>query len=272
MNNLSIIKRNNISVEGNLFSHKTILFAHGFGTDQSVWRYIKHSFESEYKLVLFDNTGAGGSAPDFYRKDRYSTLDGYACDLLEIGAALNLDQVIFIGHSVSAMVGLLASLSWPRLFSKMILIGASARYLNDEGYKGGFDQNELNEVYQEIEANFYQWANEFSKVAMANPERPWLREEFNQSLLNLSPEVARDATRSIFQSDFRHILPEINNKVLIIQSAIDVAVPLEAAQYLHRHIRGSQMRVIPAEGHFPHMSAPQEVLSAILEFLGRDEK
>lgn len=263
----NVIRRNNLSIEGNLYSEQTIVFANGFGTNQSAWRYVKASFYKDYKLVLFDHTGGGHSDSRFYDHHRYASLEGYAEDLVEIGAALNLTHAVFVGHSVSGMVGLLASLSKPSLFEKIILIGASPRYANQGFYKGGFEEDDLEALFSLMRTNYYEWVQGFAKVAMQNQHKPVLRAEFAKSLLSLRPDIALSVARTIFLSDYREILAQVEKEVLILQTEHDVAVPSEVAAYLHNRIKGSKLEIIHTEGHFPHMSAHEEVTSAIMRFL-----
>ncbi|MBS7566690.1 alpha/beta hydrolase [Mucilaginibacter sp. Bleaf8] len=262
-----ILRRNNVHVEGNIERPETIVFAHGFGSDQTAWRGVKPAFESSYRLVLFDNAGAGQAAPLSYSPAKYRSLQGYALDLLEIANTLNLRNAIFVGHSVSAMIGLLSSISAHDVFSKLILIGASPRYLNDAGYCGGFSKQDLESLYTQMTDGYLQWASGFSKLAMANHHNPDLAASFSKSLSALRPDTALQVAKSIFESDFRSILPQVNREVLLIRSQTDTVVPEEVSIYLNQHIRNSRLVTVDAEGHFPHMSAPQEIIKAIREFI-----
>jgi sigma-B regulation protein RsbQ len=265
--NVEILKRNNVTVQGNLNSEQTIIFAHGFGTDQTAWDKVKTAFANNYKIILYDNIGAGKSDIEAYDPAKYQSLEAYAQDLVDIVEALQLKDAIFVGHSVSSMVGSLASLVMPGAFSKMILIGASPRYLNDNGYQGGFTQATLDDLYTAMQSNYYEWAGGFSKLAMGNEHNPALANNFAQSLLSLRPDIALAVARSIFQSDFRHILAFIKRDVLLIQSASDVAVPNEVALYLKQNITGSTLITVDSDGHFPHISAPQAIINAIDNFV-----
>lgn len=264
---IDIYKRNSIRVEGNQESTQTMIFAHGFGTDQRVWQKIVPAFFQNYRIVLYDNVGAGHSDLNCYRSEKYLSLDAYADDLLEICEELKLKNAVFVGHSVSGMVGLIASLNAPGLFSKIILIGASPRYLNDKNYLGGFRQQDLDNLYSQMAANYVEWVSGFSKIAMRNEDKPDLSKQFENTLLSLRPDIAIEVARSIFQSDFRLILKFVEDDVLIIQSQKDIAVPQEVAEYLHSKIKGSKLVTVNAEGHYPHLSAPEEVIRAIKWFL-----
>lgn len=264
----SILKRNNVHIKGQ--GNQTLIFAHGFGTDQTIWRYIVAAFESDYRIVLFDHIGAGKSDFTAYSRSRYSSLYGYAEDLLELCAELNLTHSILISHSVSAMIGLLASLSQPERFSHLIFIGASPRYLNDIDYYGGFEQSDLDTLYAAMSANYEAWAvGFFAPLMMGNPERPSLAREYASTMAAIRPDIALALARAIFQSDFRAHLPRLTVPTLIIQSSNDKAVPPEVGQYIASKIPKSQLMNIKAQGHVPQLSAPDEVIRAIRAYLAQ---
>ncbi|WP_207429044.1 alpha/beta fold hydrolase [Pedobacter sp. SYSU D00535] len=271
--NRDVYKRNNLKVEGNLSARCCLVFGHGFGTDQTAWQAVKAAFAQDYKLVLYDNTGAGAAEAAYYDPQKYNTLQGYAGDLVEICRELELEGAVYIGHSASGMIGLLASVQAPRIFSKMVLIGASPRYLNDTDYIGGFSDADLDGLFEAMQIDYLSWASGFSRVAMQNEERPGLSTSFAQSLQSLRPDIALDVARTIFRSDFRSVLETVSLPVLLIQAQKDIAVPEEVAHYLNRHIKGSKLVLVDAEGHFPHISAPSEIIKAVTIFLnsGVDE-
>jgi len=229
--------------------------------------FVRTAFEKDYRIVLYDNIGASHSDLSFYEPEKYQNLNGYVQDLLEICDELHLQNSIFIGHSVSGMVGLLASLERPELFSKLVLIGVSPRYLNDEGYMGGFNQTDLDEVYRNIKFNYEEWAKGFSVMAMRNEDRPMFAESFFFGLLTLRPDIAYALISAIFQYDYRWALPAVEHPVLIIQAENDIAVPLGATEYLHQNVKNSTLNYIKAEGHFPHITQSAEVSEAIASFL-----
>lgn len=262
-----VLKRNNVSVEGNLDSLDTIVFAHGFGSDQTAWKKICPGFEKHYRLVLFDHVGAGDADQNAYSPTKYASLEAYALDLIEICSSLHLQNTVFVGHSVGAMIGLIASISVPGLFSRMTLIGASPRYLNDDAYIGGFTQDALDGLYNAMRTDYLEWASGFSQAAMLNNHQPELATAFEESLRALRPDLAIQVARSIFQSDFRNILHQVQNDVLLIHSRNDIAVPETVASYLHQHIPESKLVNIDAEGHFPHMAAPEEIINLIQQFI-----
>lgn len=262
----SILERNNVKILGN--GDRTLVFAHGFGSDQSAWRHQIAVFASNFRLVLFDHVGAGKSDFTAYSPKRYSSLYSYAEDLLDLCADLKLNQCILVGHSVSGMISLLAALVEPRLFSQLIFIGASPRYLNDADYIGGFEQSDLDALYASMSSNYYAWASGFAPLIMGNLDRPELAKEFALTLGAIRPDIAQAVARVIFESDHRQDLPRLQVPTLILQPSKDVAVPLEVGRYMADKISQSQLININAQGHLPHLSAPDVVTKAIASCLG----
>jgi sigma-B regulation protein RsbQ len=260
-----ILQRNNVNVLGD--GEETLIFAHGFGSDQTAWRYQIPELQSRYRIVLFDHVGAGKSDFNAYSPRRYSNLYSYAEDLLDLCAALKLDQCILVGHSVSGMVSLLAALVEPHWFSKLIFISASPRYLNDVGYVGGFEQSDLDALYAAMSSNYYAWASGFAPIAMRNPDKPELATEFASTLAAIRPDIAQAVARVIFQSDHRTDLPKLTVPTFILQSSDDIAVPMQVGQYMAAKIPKSQYIPIDATGHLPHLSAPDRVSRAIASCL-----
>lgn len=261
----SILERNNVKILGN--GSKTIIFAPGFGSDQTAWRHQVAAFSSNYRIVLFDHVGAGKSDFSAYSPRRYSSLYSYSEDLLDLCAELKLTQCILVGHSVSGMVSLLAALVEPQRFSQLIFISASPRYLNDEGYIGGFEQSDLDALYAAMSSNYYAWVSGFAPIAMGNPEKPELALEFANTLGAIRPDIAQAVARVIFQSDHRAELPRLTLPTTILQASDDIAVPIEVGQYLADKIADSQLIHIQARGHLPHISAPDVVTHAIASCL-----
>lgn len=260
-------KKYNLRIEGNPFSSQTIVFAHGFGSDQTSWRFVTESFKDDYKIILYDNIGGGQSDAGAYSPLKYHSLEAYASDLLEIAETLELNNTILVAHSVSSMIGLFACLRNPGLFSKIVFVGASPRYLNDEGYQGGFAQSDLDVLFQSMTTNYYSWVSGFSAVVMRNTDKPELGNELAGTLSRLQPDIALSVAKVIFNSDCRAELSKLKTNVLIIQSKNDVAVPDSVADYLHSQLPNSKLVKIDAEGHFPHLSAPLEVSKSIQSFL-----
>lgn len=261
------LRRHFVSVSGRADAARTLLFSHGFGTDQRAWDAVAAAFEAEWRIVRFDHAGAGRSAPGSFVQHRYLGLDGYVEDLVAICDALALRGAVLVGHSVGAMIGLLASIARPRSFSKLVLVGASPRYLDDDGYRGGFTRPDLDALYGSVMHSYPAWAEAFAPLAMGNPERPSLARQFAESLKAIPPSQALTVLGSIFQSDHRADLRRVTHPTLILQSRDDVAVPLAVAEYLHRAIPGSQLVVMEASGHFPHLSAPKAVIAPLRAFI-----
>lgn len=260
-------KKYNLKIEGNLSSAQTIVFAHGFGSDQSSWRKVKESFSNDYRIVLYDNIGGGNSDPAAFSPLKYKSLDIYASDLLEIIETLNLQGAILVAHSVSSMIGLLACIQRPGIFSKLVFIGASPRYLNDEDYLGGFEQADLDALYNSMTSNYYSWVSGFSAITMRNAGKPELGQEFAGTLSEIQPDIALSVAKVIFSSDCRSELSKLTTEVLIVQSEEDIAVPESVADYLHTRLPNSRLVKINAEGHFPHISAPAEIVASVQSFI-----
>ena len=262
----SLLERNNVKILGD--GEQALIFAHGFGSDQSAWRHQVEAFAPKYRIVLFDHVGAGKSDFNAYSPHRYSSLYSYAEDLLDLCAELKLTKPILVGHSVSGMIGLLASLVESDRFSKLIFLGASPRYLNDRGYVGGFERTDLDNLYAAMSANYYSWASGFAPLIMGNPDRPELAEEFAKTLTSIRPDIAQAVARVIFESDHRQDLPRLQVPTLILQPSNDVAVPQEVGQYMADKIKNNHFIPIDAEGHYPHLSAPDVVTKAIASWIG----
>lgn len=262
----SILERNNVKILGS--GDRTLVFAHGFGSAQSAWRHQVAAFAPNFRIVLFDHVGAGKSDFTAYSPRRYSSVYSYAEDLLDLCAELKLAECILVGHSVSGMVSLLAALVEPQLFKQLIFVGASPRYLNDDGYVGGFEQSDLDALYAAMSSNYYAWASGFAPLAMRNLDKPELAQEFASTLAAIRPDIAQAVARVIFESDHRQDLPRLQVPTLILQSNNDIAVPLEVGKYMADKISQSQLINIDAQGHLPHLSAPDVVTKAIASCLG----
>ena len=257
--------RNNVQVIGD--HPQTLILAHGFGTDQTAWRHQQAVLAERYRLVLFDHVGAGGADPAAYSPHRYRSLHSYAADLLEVLDVLKVKQAVYVGHSMSGMIGLLSALQEPACFARMIFIGASPRYLNDAGYGGGFDQPSLDALYAAMASNYQAWVSGFAGLAMDNPERRELADEFARTLSAIRPDIAQNVARVLFQSDYRAELPLLKVPTLVMATNHDMAVPLAVSEYLAQQIPQAQLAVVEGRGHFPHMSGPAAVNAAILSFL-----
>lgn len=262
----SIVDRNNVKILGK--GEQTLIFAHGFGSDQTAWRHQIAAFAPSYRIVLFDHVGAGQSDFNAYSPHRYSSLYSYAEDLLDLCAELKLTKCTLVGHSVSGMISLLAALVEPDRFSRLIFIGASPRYLNEREYIGGFERTDLDALYAAMSSNYYSWASGFAPLIMGNRDRPELVEEFARTLTSIRPDIAQAVARVIFESDHRQELPRLQVPTLILQPSNDPAVPQEVGRYMAEKIRHSQFMLIESEGHLPHLSAPNLVTKAIASWLG----
>lgn len=262
---MEVLKRNNVNVSGT--GEKVMIFAHGYGCDQNMWRYITPAFQDTYKIVLFDHVGAGKSDITAFNKVKYETLQGYANDVLEICEALDLQHVVFVGHSVSAMIGALAAVKEPDRFEKLVMIGPSPCYINSDGYIGGFSRDDIEELLEALDSNYLGWSATMAPVIMGNPERPELGEELTNSFCRTNPEIAREFARTTFLSDNRADLKNLKTKSLILQCSEDVIAPMEVGEYVHKHVKGSELVVLKATGHCPNLSAPEETIAAMKSFL-----
>ncbi|EJO69425.1 putative sigma factor SigB regulation protein rsbQ [Leptospira kirschneri str. 200803703] len=245
---------------------ETIVFSHGFGCDQSTWNKLIPNLKDHYKLILFDTIGSGKTDTSLFSADRYSNLYSYAEDLVLLMDELKIRNSLYVGHSVSGMIGLIASIRRPELFSKLTFISASPRYLNDTNYKGGFEQTDLDQLFAAMETNFFSWAGGFAPLVMGNPDRPELAQSFAESLREIRPDIGLTVSRTIFQSDHRKDLNQCKRPVLILQPSSDIAVPIEVGKYLSEKIPQAIFKSIPATGHLPHFSSPESVLQEIKSF------
>ncbi len=266
----SIVVRNNIKSFGK--GKQTMVFAHGFGCDQNMWRFITPEFENDYRIVLFDYVGAGKSDIASYNQERYSSLQGYVQDVLEVCEAIQLENVIFVGHSVSAMIGLLAAVERPEYFSHIVMVSPSPCYINDEGYIGGFERRDIEGLIDTMEKNYIGWANFLAPSIMGNKDRPELGEELTESFCSTDPIIANQFAKATFFSDNRRDLAKLKIPSLILQCSEDIIAPVEVGEYLHAKIQASTLRIMKATGHCPHMSAPDETVQLIKEYLVSSEK
>lgn len=263
--NQNVLSRNNVKVFGR--GSQPMIFAHGFGCDQNMWRFVTPAFADDYRIVLFDYVGSGKSDLAAYDKQRYGKLDGYAQDLLDVCHALELERVVFIGHSVSSMVGVLAANREPSLFEHLILVGPSPRYINDPPYVGGFERHDIEELLDTMEKNYIGWANFLAPAIMKNPERPELSAELTESFCSTDPVIARRFAEATFFGDNRADLPKVRVTSLILQCSEDIIAPQSVGEYVHRETPDSTLHLMKATGHCPHMSDPAETIDAIKSYL-----
>ena len=262
---MNIKVRNHVVMSGK--GKQPVLFAHGFGCDQNMWRFVAPAFEQDYQVVLFDHVGAGRSDLTAYESEKYASLDGYADDIIEISRDLGLSDIIFVGHSVAAMMGIIAANKAPDLFSKLVLVGPSPYYINEGDYQGGFTHVQIDELLEALENNHLGWSMAMAPVIMGNPGRKELAGELENSFCRTEPEIARQFARTTFLSDAREALPTIHIPTLILQCSEDVIAPRSVGEYVHERIAGSKIVYMKATGHCPNLSAPDETIEAIKTFL-----
>jgi sigma-B regulation protein RsbQ len=266
---IDILRRNNVKTLG--VGSQPMLFAHGFGCDQNMWRFVAPAVADDYRVVLFDYIGSGKSDIAAYDAQRYSTLDGYAQDVLDVIHALDLHDVIFVGHSVSAMVGVLAANREPERFARLIMIGPSPRYVNDApAYTGGFERSDIEQLLETMDKNYIGWANFLAPAIMKNPDRPELGEELAESFCSTDPVIARRFAEATFFSDNRADLARVRVPSLVLQCSDDMIAPSGVGEYVHRETPGSTLRTMRATGHCPQMSAPDETIALMREYLEAD--
>jgi sigma-B regulation protein RsbQ len=263
---VSVLERNNVHVYGDPGA-RAMVFAHGFGCDQNMWRFVAPEFEADHRVVLFDHVGAGGSDLSAYDSERYASLDGYARDVVEICHELDVTDAVFVGHSVSAMIGVLAAKRDPALFGRLVLVGPSPRYIDDEDYVGGFAPADIDELLESLGSNFLGWSSAMAPAIMGNPDRPELGEELTNSFCRTDPEIAADFARVTFLSDNRDDLAGVAVPALVLQTREDAIAPPAVGEYVHRHIPGSSYVLLDATGHCPNLSAPRATSEAIRAFL-----
>ena len=263
---MDVLARNNVTVSGRP-DGPPMLFAHGFGCDQNMWRYVTPAFAGSHRIVLFDHVGAGGSVLAAYDKQRYSDLTGYADDVLDICHALDLTDVTFVGHSVSAMMGVIAATREPERFSSLVLVGPSPRYTDDGDYVGGFTTEDIDGLLESLDSNYLGWSSAMAPVIMGNPDRPQLGDELTNSFCRTDPEIARDFARVTFTSDNRAELSQVRVPTLVLQCSDDVIAPATVGAYVHQQVAGSTLVQLAATGHCPNLSAPEETVAAIRTFL-----
>jgi sigma-B regulation protein RsbQ len=264
---MAATKINNVSVTGR--GKRPMMFAHGFGCDQSMWRHITPAFEDDYKIVLFDLVGSGKSDLRAYDQTKYGTLKGYADDVLAICHELELDDVVFVGHSVSAMIGVLAAIAEPKRFGHLVLVGPSPRYIDDPeaGYKGGFSHADIEGLLASLDENYLGWSAQMAPVIMGNKHRPELGDELTNSFCRTDPRIAKHFARVTFLSDNRSDLAKVTTPSLVLQCSNDAIAPVAVGEYCQKSIPRSQLVVLEATGHCPHLSAPKETTAAMKAFL-----
>jgi sigma-B regulation protein RsbQ len=264
---VSVIARNRVRVSG-VDDGRPMVFAHGFGCDQEMWRLVAPDFAVDHRVVLFDHVGSGRSDLSAYDPAKYGSLDGYAADVVEICRELELDDVVFVGHSVSAMMGVLAAARAPELFGALVMVGPNPRYIDDGDYAGGFSREDIAALLESLDSNHLGWSAAMAPVIMGNPERPELTVELTNSFCRTDPDIARQFARVTFLSDNRADLPGVRVPTLVLQCTDDDIAPEVVGRYVHARVPGSVFTQLSATGHCPHLSAPEETTAAIRAFLG----
>jgi len=245
-----------------------VLFAHGYGCDQNMWRLLVPELQEGSRIILYDLVGSGGSDLAAYDRRKYATLEGHAGDVLEIVDAFADGPVVFVGHSVSAMIGLLAGIAAPERFEAQVMVGPSPCYINDGDYIGGFTRGDIESLLDTLDSNYLGWASAMAPTIMGAPDRPHLGEELKNSFCRTDPEIAKHFARVTFLTDNRADVPKLRVRSLILQCSDDVIAPRPVGEYMHRHMPGSTLEVIENIGHCPHLSAPGAIVSAMRKFLG----
>ncbi|MEP6502559.1 MAG: alpha/beta hydrolase [Betaproteobacteria bacterium] len=257
--------RNNVRISGE--GPLTMVFAHGFGCDQNMWRLLAPAFTGRFRTVLFDHVGSGGSHLASYDRDKYGSLHGYATDVVELLEAFAPGPVIFVGHSVSSMIGMLADLDSPGRILGHVMVGPSPCYVNERDYVGGFERSDIDELLTTLESNYLGWSSNMAPVIMGSPDQPKLGEELTNSFCRTDPEIAKHFARVTFLSDHRADLPRLQTPTLILQCSEDVIAPVAVGEYMHRVLPRSTLRIIDNVGHCPHLSAPSASTAAMEDFL-----
>ncbi len=262
---MSVLKRNNVGVAGD--GPATMVFAHGFGCDQNMWRFVAPAYANRYRTVMLDLVGSGQSDLTAYDRRKYDLLQGYADDMLEVVDEFATGPVIFVGHSVSAMIGMLADLKAPGTFAAQVMISPSPCYINDGDYTGGFTRKDIEGLLETLESNYLGWASNMAPAIMGVPGKPEFGEELKNSFCRTDPEIAKHFARVTFMSDNRADLPKLKTPTLILQCSDDLIAPRSVGEFMHRTLPNSTLHIIDNVGHCPHLSEPDASVAAMNEFL-----
>ncbi|WP_339902366.1 alpha/beta hydrolase [uncultured Cyclobacterium sp.] len=261
----AIINKNNVKRIGK--GNQAILFAHGYGCDQNMWRFITPAFEEDYDIVLFDHVGSGNSNESHYDYQKYNSLNGYAEDVISLIENLELEKVIFVGHSVSSIIGLLAATQRPDLFKSMIMIGPSPCYINDEEYFGGFSKSDIDELIETLESNYLGWSSFITPIIVGNPDKPEFSKELHNSFCNMNPDIAKHFAKVTFLGDNRLDLNKMSIPGLVIQCHPDTISPVKVGKYVYNNLQNGEYMLLEASGHCPHLTAPEKTIAAIKSYL-----
>jgi sigma-B regulation protein RsbQ len=261
---MGVLERNNVHLSGN---GRPMVFVHGFGCDQNMWRFLAPHFARSHRVVLLDLVGSGNSELSAYDREKYASLDGHARDICEVLEALQISDAVFVGHSVSATIGLLAALQHPERIGSHVMVSPSPSYINDGDYVGGFERLDIEQLLETMEANYLGWSSNMAPVIMGAPDQPELATELTNSFCRTDPEIATHFARVTFLSDHRADLPKLRQPALILQCSEDLIAPVAVGEYMKSQIPGSRLKVIRNVGHCPHLSSPGATLDAIESFL-----
>ena len=262
---MSVQQRNNVQVTGD--GPATMVFVHGFGCDQNMFRFVAPSYASRYRTVLLDLVGSGNSDLKAYDRQKYSTLQGYADDIIEVLDEFATGPVVFVGHSVSAMMGMLADLKAPGRIAAHVMIGPSPCYINDGDYVGGFTRQDIEGLLETLESNYLGWSSNMAPAIMGAPDKPELGRELTNSFCRTDPEIAKQFARVTFMSDHRADLARLQTPALILQCSEDLIAPRTVGDYMHRTMPNSTLHIIDNVGHCPHLSEPDASVAAINDYL-----
>jgi len=262
---MTLAQRHNVKISGS--GQRAMVFAHGFGCDQNMWRFVAPAFEGDFKVIVFDHVGAGGAEPSAYDAARHASLEGYAEDVVALCRELGVEHGVFVGHSVSAMIGVLAARRAPELFDDLVLVGPSPRYIDDDDYVGGFSEGQIHELLDFLDVNHMGWSAAMAPVIMGNMDRPELGEELTNSFCRTDPDIAKRFARATFLSDNRKDLDGLSIRTLILQCSEDVIAPQAVGEYVHGRLANSRLVLMRATGHCPNLSAPGETIDAIRGYL-----
>jgi sigma-B regulation protein RsbQ len=263
---MDVLARHNVSISGPA-DGRPMMFAHGFGCDQGMWRHVAPAFADRYRVITFDHIGSGGSDASVFDPQKYAELEGYAADVVEIARALDLEEVVLVGHSVSAMIGGLAVIAAPERFGSLVMVAPSPRYLDDVDYDGGFTREDIDELLESMESNYLGWSAVMAPVIVGNPERPALGEELTASFCRMDPAIARHFATTTFLSDNRQDLPKIGVPTLVLQCDDDALAPLAVGAFVANAVPEATLVQLAASGHCPNLSAPEDTVAAISDFL-----
>ena len=262
---MDVLRRNNVKVSGE--GPRPIVFAHGFGCDLSAWNAMVPGFERDHRVVRFDHVGAGGSDLSAYESSKYASFDGYVDDILEIVEALGLEDAVYVGHSAAATMGMLAAIKAPERFRSLVMVSPSPSFIDEGDYVGGFSREDIEGLIDVLDSNFLGWSRSIAPAIMGNPQRPELGDTLTGSFCRTDPDIAREFARVVFLADHRADVPRCATPTLVLQTQADMIAPVEVGRYMHRHLPRSELVLMQATGHCPHMSAPEETTTAIRAFL-----